>query len=390
VKKIIFEKSSLDKISWEKFSEAKFNKPQSEYSLSWTKNGDEPILVRIKAQDSFGASSDYDYLLLNGNKTKILEGSKEKNKTKLNFESSLKDSFFVFGLNFSQLLKKKPQVALRFGDFNLAPFLLEQTDEKSYEVVFPFHIKAPKQVTLLVNGQDIYDDSVSFNYVVPIFIVTESHGGEAKSEDGGAGAKVDPGIVYKDINLSIKKVKPNTTSKHEVMSEVYSFEPPTVPLNGFAKITLKYTAGDCDPQKLGLYELTEGGWWKLTGQDLDTTSKTVSGKVRYFSTYALLEDTTPPLVKKVDPYPGKKTKQRKPRIKAVVKDDLSGIGSDLDILVTIDGEWMIPEYDPETSVLVTKPISPLSYGKHELLISVKDRCGNRSEVRRNFFVVRQE
>jgi hypothetical protein len=387
VKKIIFEKSSLDKISWEKFSEAKFNKPQSEYSLSWTKNVDEPILVRIKAQDNFGASSDYEYLLLNVNKTKILEGSEEKNKTKLNFESSLKDSFFVFGLNFSQLLKEKPQVALRFGDSNLAPFLLEQTDEKSYEVVFPLHIKAPKQVTLLVNGQDIYDDSVSFNYVVPIFIVTKSHGGEAKSEDGGAGAKVDPGIVYKDINLSIKKVKPNRTSKHETVSEVYSFEPSTVPLNGFAKITLKYTAGDCDPQKLGLYELTEGDWWKLIGQDLDIISKTVSGKVRYFSTYALLKDTTPPLIKKVDPYPGKKTKQRKPMIKAVVKDDLSGIGSDLDILITIDGKWMIPEYDPETNVLFTRPPSPLSYGQHKLLISVKDRCGNRSEVRRNFFVV---
>ena len=395
VKKIIFEKSSLDKISWEKFSEAEFNKPQSEYTLSWAKNVNESSLVRIKAQDSFGASSDYEYLLLNVNKTKISESSKVKNKTKLNFESSFsegsrfagKDSFFVFGLNFNQILKKKPQVTLRSGDFNLTPFLLKQTDEKSYRVVFPFHLKAPKQVTLLVNGQDIYDDSVSFNYVIPISIVTKSHGGEAKSEDGGAEAKVDPGIVYKDINLSIKKVKQNRTSKHEVMGEVYSFEPSTVPLNGFARIALKYTEGDCDPQKLGLYELTEGGWWKLISQDLDTTSKTVSGKVRYFSTYALLEDATPPLIKKIDPYPGKKTKQRKPMIKAVVKDDLSGIGSDLDILITIDGKWMIAEYDPETNVLFTKPTFYLSYGKHELLISVRDRARNKAEVRINFSVV---
>jgi len=395
VKKIIFEKSSSDKIAWKTFSEVEFDKSEGEYTLIWRENLSQPILVRIKAQDSFGASSDYEYLLVNVNKTKILESSKEKNKTKLNFEYSFsegsrlagKDSFFVFGLNFNQILKKKPQVTLSSDDFNLAPFLLEQTDEKSYRVIFPFHLKAPKQVTLLVNGQDIYDESVSFSYAIPISIVTKSHGGEAKSEDGGAEAKVDPGIVYKDINLSIKKVKQDRTSKHEVMGEVYSFEPSTVPLNGFAKIALKYAAGDCDPQKLGLYELTEGGWWKLIGQDLDTTSKTVSGKVRYFSTYALLEDTTPPLIKKVDPYPGKKTKQRKPMIKAVVKDDLSGIGSDLDVLITIDGKWMIAEYDPETNVLFTRPPSPLSYGEHDLLISVKDRCGNRSEVRRNFFVV---
>jgi hypothetical protein len=64
------------------------------------------------------------------------------------------------------------------------------------------------------------------------------------------------------------------------------------------------------------------------------------------------------------------------------------MGSDQDILVTIDGKWMIAEYDPETNVLFTESTSPLSYGKHQLLISIKDRCGNRSEVKRNFFVVR--
>jgi hypothetical protein len=388
VEKIIFEKSSLDKIFWQKFSRAEFDKTENEYTLSWAKNFNEPTLVRIKVHDGFGASSDYKYVLLNAKKTKAPIGSEEKSKTRFNFEYSFEDSFFVFTLNFSQILKKEPQILLESGDFNSAPFLLEQISEKSYRVVFPFRLKEPKQITFLVKGQDIYNDSTRFEYVIPTSIVTKSHGGEAKSEDGQAEVKVDPGIVYKDMNLSIKKKETTKSSKYKLVSEVYSCEPSTVPLNGFAKIYLKYTEKERDPQKLGLYELTEGGWWKLIGQDLDTTNKTVSGKVRYFSTYALLEDTKPPLIKKVDPYPGKKTKQRKPKIEAIVRDDLSGIGSDLDVLVTIDGKWMIPEYDPETNVLFTRPTSPLSYGKHELLISVKDRCSNRSEVRRNFFVIK--
>jgi hypothetical protein len=388
VEKIIFEKSSLGKILWQKFSRVEFDKTENEYTLSWAKNFNEPILVRIKVQDGFGASSDYKYVLLNAEKTKVPIGSEEKSKTKLSFEYSFQDDFLLFTLNFSQILKKEPQILLESGDFNSPPFLLEQTDEKSYRAVFPFHLKEPKQITFLVKGQDIYNDSTRFEYVIPTSIVTKSHGGEAKSEDGQAEVKVDPGIVYTDINLSIKKKETTKSSKHKLVSEIYSCEPSTVPLNGFAKIYLKYTEKECDPQKLGLYELTEGGWWKLIGQDQDTASKTVSGKVRYFSTYALLEDTKPPLIKKVDPFPGKKTKQKKPKIEAMVRDDLSGIGSDQDILVTIDGEWMIPEYDPETNVLFTRPTSPLSYGKHELLISVKDRCSNRSEVRRNFFVMR--
>lgn len=388
VKKLTFEKSPLDKIFWEKFSEAKVDKAGGRHTLIWSEDLYEPTLVRVKAEDTFGTLSDYKYLLLNADKTKTLESLEEKGKNKLNFEYSFKDNFFVFALNFSQILKEEPQIALKSGDFNFEPFLLQQTDEKSYWAVFPFYLKEPKQMTLLVKGEDVYDDSVRFKYVIPISIVTESYGGQARSEDGKAEVKVDPEIVYEDMNLSINKEKMNRGSKYKMVGEIYSFEPSTVPLNGFAKISLKYAEGDCDPQKLGLYELTEGGWWKPISQDLDTTNKTVSGKVRYFSTYALLEDTKPPRIKKVYPYNGKKLKQRKPKIKAVAKDDLSGIGSDLDIQVTIDGKWMIPEYDPETGVLVTRPTFPLSYGKHELLISIQDRAGNKSEVRRNFFVVR--
>jgi len=390
VEKIIFEKSSLDKISWRKFNEAELDKAQNRHTLIWPEDLNKPALVRVKVKDTFGVSSDYKYLLLSRDKTNTLESLEERGKTKLNFEYSFKDNFFVFGLNFSQMLKEGPEITLESGDFGFDPFLLEQIDEKSYWTVFPFYLKEPKQMTLLVKGQDIYDDSVRFEYVIPISIVTRSYGGEATSEDGKAEVKVDPEIVYKDINLSIGKVDVNTNSKHKVVGEIYSFEPSTVPLNGFAKISLKYTEEDCDPQKLGLYELTEGGWWRPIGQDLDTINKKVSGEVRYFSTYALLEDTNPPVIKKVYPYDGKKFKQRKPEIKAVVGDDLSGIGSDLDIQVTIDGEWMIPEYDPETNVLTTRPTFPLSYGKHELVISVKDRVGNRGEARRIFFVLREE
>lgn len=388
VKKVIFEKSALDKIFWKKFSEAEFDKSESEYTLSWAKNLDEPSLVRIKVEDSFGASSDYKYILINANKIEIPEGSEERSRTKLDFEYSFKDNFFVFTLNSNQILKEEPEIVLKCADFSFDPLWLEQTAEKSYWAVFPFYLKEPKLMTLLVKGENIYGDSLKLEHPIPISIVTNSYGGEVKSKDGKAEVKVDPEAVYKDINLSVKKEKTDGSSKHKAVGEIYSVEPSTIPLNGFAKISLDYTEEDCDPQKLALYELTDAGWWRPIGHDLDTTNKMVSGKVRYFSSYALLEDKKPPVIKKIYPYNGKRIKQRKPKIKAIIKDDLSGIGSDLDILITIDGEWMIPEYDPETNVLITKPTYPLSYGKHELLISVKDRVGNESEAKRYFFVVK--
>jgi hypothetical protein len=387
VERIIFEKSSLSKISWNKFSVAELDQTENEYTLNWAENLDEPTLLRVKAQDSFGTSSEYKYILINANKTKTPAGSEEKSKTELNFEYSFKDNFFSFVLNFNQILNGEPEMALKCGDFEFDPFLLEQTDEKSYWVVFPFYLKEPKQMTFMVKGENIYGDSLRFEEVIPISIATKSYGSQTRSEDGKAEVEIDPEVVYKDINLSVKKEKSGRGSKHKIVGEIYSVEPSTVPLNGFAKISLKYTQGDCAPQKLGLYELTEGGWWKPVGQDLDTTNEVVSGRVRYFSTYALLEDTNPPGIKEVYPSDGAHLKTRRPKISAIVRDDLSGIGSDMDIRVTIDGEWMIPEYDPETSILISRPTYPLSYGKHELLISVEDGAGNESKVRRNFFVI---
>ncbi len=386
MKRIIFEKTPLDRIHWKRFAQAEFVRRESEYALSWPKNLNEPALVRLKAQDSFGASSEYEYLLINV--TEALPVSEKRDKTQLNFEYSFKDNFFVFALDFSQVLKKRPQLKLICGDFEFDPFLMQQVDEKSYSVIFPFYLKEPKQMTLLVDYQDIYGDSARSEHEIPISIVTNSYGGEAMSADGKAKVKVEPGVVYQDINLSVRIADVSRSLRRKLVGESYTVEPFTVPLNGFAKISLKYTEGDCQPKKLDLYELTQAGWWRPISRDLDTANKTLSGKVRYFSTYALLEDTKPPVISRVSPSSGKIFKQRKPKIEARVMDDLSGIASDLDIEVTIDGEWMIPEYDPETGLLTTRPRSPLSFGKHELLISVKDKAGNKGEARRSFFVVK--
>ncbi len=388
VRKIIYEKSPLNKISWEKFREAEVGKSEGRHTLIWPQDGNQPTLVRIRAEDTFGVSSDYKYLLLEGDKAKSVRSRQEKGETKLDFDYTFRDNFFLFALEFSQILKEEPKISLKSGDFEFDPFVFEQVDEKSYWAVFPFYLKEPKQITLSIYGENIHHEPVRFEYLIPISVVTKSYGGKATSEDGKAQVDVGPETVYRDINLSVTKKERDRRSKHRVVGEIYSVEPSTVPLNGRAKVSLKYPEADCTPQKLGLYELTEEGWWRPIGQNLDTLAKTVNGKVRYFSTYALLEDTKPPVIKNVSLYDGKRIKQRRPEIKALLKDNLSGIASDLDILITIDGEWMIPEYDPETGVLVTRPTFPLSYGEHRLLISVKDGAGNRSEATRRFFVVR--
>ena len=101
--------------------------------------------------------------------------------------------------------------------------------------------------------------------------------------------------------------------------------------------------------------------------------------------YTLGVDTTAPVIRKVSP--GRDQSVRSHAIvQAILDDEESGVGNDSMIVVRIDGQWIPPEYDPETRRLVARPWDPMTPGKHTLEITVEDWAGNRS-VRRHAFRV---
>ncbi len=207
-----------------------------------------------------------------------------------------------------------------------------------------------------------------------------------KSEDDLAKVEIDSGSVFRRINLQVEKLEKPEKLAYKLKSSLYSFSPQTVPLAKPAKISLTYKCKTCKPIKIGLYELSNYDF-KFIGQEIDTLNNRVSGKVRNLSTYALLEDTKPPEVKDIYPKPNARINGEKLIITAWIRDELSGIGSDLDIKVFLDGEWLIPEYDPEKFVLISKPLKTLSPGWHKLIIKAKDRMGNEKKIKSKFKVM---
>jgi hypothetical protein len=197
---------------------------------------------------------------------------------------------------------------------------------------------------------------------------------------------MEPGVIYNDINVIIDITELKSGKAQKPKSKIYSFEPSTLPFNGWAKISIDYPCEEYDPRRSGLYELTGEGSWSYVGQDLDSLDCNIGGMVRFLSTYALLEDTLPPVVERISIQPGSTIKQRKPIITALFYDDLSGIGGDQDVRVDMDGEWMIPEYDVDKKILSTRPIHPLAYGRHVVTIWGRDRAGNEVKVKRSFTV----
>ena len=343
----------------------------------------EPSLIRIAAIDGFGTSSDHRYLFveLGGN-----ANPNEEDSLQLDLEYDFRKNLLIVDLQLDRTLRTAPQLSLDSEGFGFDPLFLDRLDEKSYRSVFPFHMTQLGEPSLSIKGVSLYGDTLLLTRLIPIAIVTRTAGGTATSADGQAEAEFAPETVYQDMAVTIEPVETPQT-RYKVVGKTYSFEPSTVPFDRRAKISLKYPEAGCEPSRLGLYELAGKESWRFLGQELDTLKRSVAAEVRYLSRYALLEDTQPPRIKWLSISAGKRIRAKRPKITATLDDDLSGIVSDEQVVVEIDGEWMIPEYDPDKQLLVTRPVSPLSPGKHLLTIWLRDRSGNETEVEREFFVV---
>jgi hypothetical protein len=394
VKNLYGEISSLQNIKWEKKEKIEIKKTNEEYEFFLKLYETNPSLLRIYGEDSCGLRSDYKFLYLDsedwgdrmvgaGFKPAPTNSELDKSSEWMK-DYSFEDGYLTFVLRTYEILKREPKVWLQL-DSMIKPVFLKQMDEKSYKVIFLFSNLDKKEVRLCLAGQDIYGDSVSLTEKIPLSFATEKKGGKTISDDGKAMVKLDPGLVFEDVNLRIEITKTPVRFRERISGDFYSFQPSNIPLAGLALVSLSYQGKEWDPTKLALYEY-DSGFFRFVSKERDKENKMISGKVRYLSTYLLLEDRKAPQIRIISPK-GKKIKDDLPKILVKISDDLSGFGSEEDIIVTLDGDWLIPEYDPEKNVLITKPNGKLSPGWHELLIKAKDRIGNSRVVVKKFEVI---
>jgi hypothetical protein len=106
----------------------------------------------------------------------------------------------------------------------------------------------------------------------------------------------------------------------------------------------------------------------------------VSTKTKGFGTFTVSVDTISPEIRGLNIYPGKIMKST--TLKMSVKDDLSGIQK---YSASIDGEWILMEYEPKNNRLTHYFKSDLSQGKHLFKITVEDARQNVSEYQAEFY-----
>ncbi len=176
---------------------------------------------------------------------------------------------------------------------------------------------------------------------------------------------------YRSFYLQVSKLPANDST----LSPVYKVHNRFVPVQKYFTLTIK--AGSV-PEKLKrktyiAYSPDEKSGFFYTGGKWDGNS--IFTKTRYLGFYTLMADTTAPNIKPLN-FGNKSKVTGKSPLKVRIKDDGSGIKN---YTGTLNGHWILMEYDPKTDRLTYYPDQYLKKGKNIFRLTVTDNRGNKSQ-----------
>ncbi|MDE2997570.1 MAG: M23 family metallopeptidase [Gemmatimonadota bacterium] len=293
--------------------------------------------------------------------------------------------FAVLNIVSKRLLSAPPVVTLnRLANGETTPEVIQRS-LYGYETVVRFDPDVQGEIAAVLSAVDrkgAAGRSVVHLAQTPV----GQRGAVVRSPDGKAVARFDPDDVYEPFFGRVSAAPGKGTKRLKMVGSQYQCGPEDVPFRRKAEIVLRYPADFNRPERLGIYRLTRGGTWAFVGNRAVRGRHAVAAEVSSFSTYALLLDETPPLVRIRHPAPRAKVSDRRPRLVANIGDRGSGIRREEDILMHLDGKRLIAEYDPEAGQVKARPRQPLTAGTHKLEVVVTDACGNRTRAVRSFTV----
>ena len=207
---------------------------------------------------------------------------------------------------------------------------------------------------------------------------------EFSSADGLCHLNFSTSSLFKDIFLRVDSSSA-TMYGYDIVGKMYKVQPADVPLNKGVSLTLTFPENDSQPGKLGIYR-KYGEKLSHVGGRISFTDLTVSANVSGFGTFVLARDVDPPRIMALSPAHSSRTANKRPRLRAVFKDELSGIGGEKSRRLKLDSETVIAEYDPEKLTLIYTPDDSLTSGEHTVEIVVTDNNGNSSRQLNTFYI----
>lgn len=255
------------------------------------------------------------------------------------------------------------------------------------EGVVTLHQAVPsniKVVALDVDGnKSILDFWVKRAEVIP----AESSGynysllhDKSNTIDNGSMKAVFPkGTFYENAYLNYSTSIDNSD---DIYSDMHSLHDVSIPVHKYYTLSIKADAlpenlrkkaflAFCD-EKNKVYNA--GGKYK---------DGYITGKVRSLGDYCIMIDNVKPTI---TPISFRSNMVGRSRMTFKIKDDLptTGKGRSLSYKATVDGKWILMQYDEKNDLLIHHFDNRIAKGEHTLKITVRDDRGNRSTFERSF------
>ncbi len=151
------------------------------------------------------------------------------------------------------------------------------------------------------------------------------------------------------------------------------------------RLTIKYDSLRFAARQTGICQIGKKGRISWKSAKWNPVEKEFSARMGSFGTYILGADTSAPVVDIIFPKDGQVLKSLK-NIRFSADDSLSGIATDKNLEIYLDGQFVLPEWDPERSLISGTPEERPKPGNHLIRIRVSDSAGNVTEKSIHFTI----
>lgn len=229
-----------------------------------------------------------------------------------------------------------------------------------------FWVKRGNVSAMLVSGQP-------FNYIFPY-----DEGNMIQTN--GLYLHMPPGTLYENLYLQYRTTPERSTGCY---SQVHHLHDSRTPVHDYFEIGIRPTISipaELKPKVFVAY-CNGGGIWNCGGQWKEGFLR---AKVRALGDYCILVDEMPPSVKPISFNTNMKNYSQ---MKFRISDNVATTGNlrSLTYEATVDGQWILMEFDKKSGILSHTFDEHVGPGEHELRLVVKDAVGNETVIERKFF-----
>ncbi len=337
-------------------------------------------IVKIQSVDDYGIESFPSYYLAN------VDTLANQLINELNLKPDFYDDYIRFTLLADGLIQSFPKLYVQ--QIGMPPTEVSLWQNRFNEFIGIYQLLPGKDglVSIEAKAIDLSDRELTFWQQFDVRTVSPDRGGSIASSDGRCRVKFYPESVYKNLYLRIKNFGPLDDSTYDFVAEGYEIFPQDIPFKRSATIELKYPSSDSLPDKLGIYQamLKKPAF---RGNKIDIQKKTISCNISNLGVFILIRDTIPPNIEIQYPEYNSQLRDKKPNLLAVVYDELSGIANENAIVMHLDGEKVIAEFDPDAKTVKFEPDEPLLPGEHTVSVFAVDNSQNEARVKHKFFIL---